>query len=95
MSSTVKPALASLIPDCHRVNSHTLKLHPNEPRADFLGRCAAWRGNVPQQPQDAYPETALQEPSSVGGIIEYHEMLLITKLDGSLLSSPILGDHSR
>jgi hypothetical protein len=72
MSSTMKPALTTLIPDCHQVNSHTLKLHPDEQRDDFLDRCAAWRGSVPQQPQDTYPETALQEPSSVGGIIEYH-----------------------
>ncbi|KAG1848813.1 hypothetical protein C8R48DRAFT_778750 [Suillus tomentosus] len=65
MSSTMKPALTTLIPDCHRVNSHSLKLHPDEQRDDFLDRCAAWRGSVPQQPQDAYPETALQEPSSM------------------------------
>jgi hypothetical protein len=71
MSSTLKPVLAT---DCHWVNSHTLKLHPNEPRVDFLDRCAAWRGSVPQQPQDAYPEAALQEPSSVGGIINFQEM---------------------
>ncbi|KAG2053097.1 hypothetical protein BDR06DRAFT_1008985 [Suillus hirtellus] len=67
MSSTVKPVLASLIPDCHQVNSHTLKLHPSDPRVNvnLLDRYAAWRGDVPQQPQDAYPGTALQEPSSM------------------------------
>jgi hypothetical protein len=98
MSSTVKPAFASFVPDCHQVNSQTF--HSNDQKVDFLNHCAAWQRNVAQQPQGIYPsphshETVLQELPSVGGIIKYHVMQLATKLDGHLLSSSILGDHSR
>ncbi|KAG2119857.1 uncharacterized protein F5147DRAFT_647725 [Suillus discolor] len=60
-----KPVLASIIPDCHQVNSHILQ--SNDPKPDFLNRCTTWHTNVPQRPQDTClpshsHEAELQEP---------------------------------
>ncbi|KAG2741804.1 hypothetical protein P692DRAFT_20822276 [Suillus brevipes Sb2] len=68
MTSTDRPVLASLIPDCLQANSHST-LQPDDVKPNFLNRCATWRSNV-LQPQDAYPsphshETMLQEPSNM------------------------------